>query len=162
MGVAHGFNLSVLGPGSFDRATGTIAPTGRTMRRLSVQARRGRACTSDGSKGLPSSHRGFASPRLASAQLWGPDRSRDARATKHAGKSEARSLSVIRLNHACFVGDGRSDMGYGMIVEGGRGQAGGDLLRLGLRLRKAESGKNHERTASFLDFGGLILYEDGD
>ena len=124
------FILSVLGPGSFDRAIGTIAPTGRTMRRLSVQARPGRACTSDGSKGLPSSHRGFASPRLASAQPWELDRSRDARATKHAGKSEARSLSVIRLNHACFVGDGRSDMGYGMIVEGGKGQgAGGRALR---------------------------------
>jgi hypothetical protein len=31
------FILSVLGRGSFDRAIGTIAPTGRTMRRLSVQ-----------------------------------------------------------------------------------------------------------------------------
>ena len=92
------FILSVLGPGSFDRAIGTIAPTGRTMRRLSVQARPGRACTSDGSEGLPSSHRGFASPRLASIQLWGPDRSRDASAIEHADVNTARDGCVIKRN----------------------------------------------------------------
>ena len=31
-------------------------------------------------------------------------------------------------------------MGYGMIVEGGKGQGGGDRLRLGLGGRKAEVG----------------------